>query len=131
MKLLSKQEVKSSLAKQNEELLETNLRLRKSIKEATSVMRNVKQDYTEDRAKKLQEFDKFCAELNEKKSKLLGEMNTLEKAIADKKDLYYGLVAKQDALEEKMYRAEERSAKLDLREGFVKQLEERQYAVRI
>ena len=57
MKLLSKTSVASSLIKQNEELIETNIRLRKYEKNITERLNTIKENYEPDKLKKLKEFE--------------------------------------------------------------------------
>lgn len=125
MKLLNRTEAQSSIKKQNEELIESNIRLRTFWKDITGKLQRVKDDYEPEKMAKLKEFEQFCKDLLVKKSKLLGEMTTLQKEIDIKKEIYYGMIAKQDALDEKVYEMKEMEKKLQLRETFVLDLEER------
>ena len=47
----------------------------------------------------------------------------VQKAVDEKKEIYYGLIEKQDFLIEKAYQIHESNKKLDIREEFVTQLE--------
>jgi hypothetical protein len=123
MKLLSKNEAQANKKRENEGLIESNIKLRKFYKEITDKIRGAKTDYSGDKLIALESFDRFVSELNEKKSKLLQEYNSIVKAIEDKKEIYYGLIVKQDELEERVYQADEREKKLDLREEFINELE--------
>ncbi len=125
MKLLSKNEAYASKKRENEGLIESNIKLRKFYKDISDRIRGAKLDYSEDKLKALKEFDQFCADINEKKSKLLKEFNDISNAIEDKKEIYYGLVVKQDELEEKVYQVNEREKKVELREKFISELERR------
>lgn len=129
MKLLSKTDVKSRLKKENDELLDTNIRLKKAHKTLLDSQNSTKVDYSPDKAKILKEFDSFVNELNRKKAKLLKEYSDLIKAIEEKKDIYYGLIVRQDELVEKNYQLEERETKLNLRERFVQDIEQKQYGL--
>lgn len=128
MKLLTKPELKSNLHKQNEDLIETNIRLRKIYQELLTGINSIKRVYDKD--KELQDFSRFCEELNQKKSKLLKEYKDLETSIESKKEILFGLVEKQDELIEKEYQVKERESKLDLREVFIKQVENKIYELR-
>lgn len=128
MKLLSKPELKSKLHKQNEDLIETNIRLRKIHQELLTGINSVKK--VNDKDKELQDFNKFCEELIQKKSKLLKEYSDLETSIESKKEILFGLVEKQDELIEKEYQLNEREKKLDLREIFIKNVESKIYELR-
>lgn len=123
MRLLSKTEVGSSLKKENEQLIESNIRLRKFWNDITQKLNTVKENYEPDKMTRLKEFEQFCKDLLFKKEKLLQEYSALEAEIQKKKDIYYGLIEKQDLLDEKIYQVEEAHKKLDLREKFVVDLE--------
>lgn len=125
MKLLSRPQAKKSIEKENQDLIESNIRLRKLEKEALSRINSAKSDYSSDKLKVLRDFEVFTKEINEKKSELLKELTDIQTEIDRKKDIYYGLVIKQDELEEKTYEITERERKVELREKFVKQIEDK------
>ena len=123
MKLLSKSEATIGLKKENDSLIGSNLRLREMEKQVLKRLNEAKLDYSPEKIKALKDFEQFTADLMEKKSKLLSELNAYEKLIEERKDIYYGLVERQDALMEKSYQINEQNKKLDLREAFVSELE--------
>ena len=123
MKLLQKSEAHLKIKKDNEELVEMNIRLRKYLKDITERLNTIKDDYKPDKVKKLRDFEEFCADIQARKSKLLEELSEVERMIERKKETFYGLVAKQDFLEERSYQIKEKENKLNLRESFVTQLE--------
>ena len=123
MKLLSKTEVDSSLKKENEQLIESNIRLRKFWKDITEKLNTARDNYDPQKMAKLKDFEAFCKDLLFKKEKLLQEYNALEAEIQKKKDIYYGMIEKQDLLDEKIYQVAEAHKKLELREKFVVDLE--------
>jgi hypothetical protein len=125
MKLLAKKEAEKSIKKSNEELLGSNLRLRQLEKNVLSRLNTAKLDYEPEKMKALKDFEEFVADLSQKKSKLLEEMHAYNKLIQERKDIYYGLIEKQDLLEEKIYQMNEENRKLDLRETFIRDLEQR------
>jgi len=125
MKLLSKNEAQSSLRKDNDELLETNLRLRQFERNVVGKLNTIKETYEPEKLAKLKEFEQFCKELAVKRSKLLQELAGIEQEIVKKKEIYYGLIAKQDALDEKIFNLHEQESKLKLREAFVVDLEQK------
>ena len=125
MKLLSKNEAQSSLRKDNDELLETNIRLRHFERTVTQKLNHIKETYEPEKLAKLKEFEQFCKELAVKRSKLLQELAGIEQEIVKKKEIYYGLIAKQDALDEKIFNLHEQESKLKLREAFVVDLEQK------
>ena len=123
MKLLSKIEAETSVKRDNDFLIEKNIRLRRYWGEFLKRLNSVKQDYGPEKLKKLEEFEGFCREINAKRSKLLKELSDLEKLIEDKKEIIYGLVERQDLLEEQVHKIKERENKVELRELFVGELE--------
>lgn len=125
MKLLDKKTAQTNIKKDNEELVTTNIRLRKFYRDITSRLNTAKDNYEPEKIQKLKEFEKYCEEINIKKSRLLQELKGIENEIERKKDIYYGLIEKQDLLDEKIYQMNEQEKKLDLREGFIKTLEQK------
>lgn len=125
MKLLLKPEAEIKKKRENADLIESNIRLRQMYKESADRIRTAKIDYGADKLRALDEFEKFCNSINDKKSKLLQEYNGILKAIENKKEVYYGLVAKQDELEEREFKVIEREKKVDLREKFISELEKK------
>jgi len=125
MKLLSENEVETSIKKNNDELVDTNIRLRKEYREILQKLNSVKDDYEPDKFKKLKEFENFCVEIDSKKSKLLKEFKDVEQLIKEKKDLFFNLVEKQDKIEERIYQVNEREKKVQLRELYVGELEKK------
>lgn len=126
MKLLQKNEARLKSKKDNEDLIEQNIRLRKYLKDVNDKLARVQDDYGQEKLKRLADFEKFCGEINEKKSKLLKEVVDIEKQIEKKKDIYYGYIEKSDALTEKLYVMQKKEEQLNLRENFVKELEKKQ-----
>lgn len=125
MKLLSKTLARSAVKKENDELIETNIRLRQYWQEITNKLNTIKETYEPDKLRLLKDFEQFVKDITLKKEKLLAELHDIEKLIADRKEIYYGLIAKQDTLEEKIYQANEQEKKLAMRQAFVEDLEEK------
>ena|SRR3990167_4533000 len=123
MKLLTRKEATIGLKKENDNLIGSNLRLREMEKQVLKRLNEAKTNYDPEKMKALKDFEQFTADLMEKKSKLLSELNAYEKLIEERKDIYYGLVEKADALDEQVYQVKEANRKLDLREAFVSELE--------
>lgn len=123
MKLLAQKTATSQLKKDNDQLIETNIRLRKSYAEIIQRLNTLKEDYDPEKLKILKDFEDFSKGILEKKSGLLRELQAIENEIAKKKDIYYGVIEKQDLLDEKVYQVAEAQKKLDLREAFVSDLE--------
>lgn len=124
MKLLAKKEAQKGIKKNTEELLESNLRLRKMEMDVLGRLNTAKLNYDPEKVKALEDFERFCKDIMVKKSALLEELNAYTKLIDEKKELYYGLIAKQDALEERRAQILEESRKLDLREAFIISIEQ-------
>ena len=123
MKLLSQIEAQSVKKKENDSLIESNFRLRQTEISIKRRIERAKNNYDPEKMKALADFEKFNEELNQKKSLMLKEMKDIQSLIDEKKDIYYGLVEKQDALEERMHEVSEKEKKLELRQSFVEDLE--------
>lgn len=123
MQLLAKKEAQIGIKKDNEELIVSNIRLRGMEKQVIERLNEAKLNYDPEKMKALKDFEAFVAEINEKKSKLLAELNALDSLIEERKEIYYGLIEKQDLLEEKINQVEERERKVELREVFATDLE--------
>ena len=123
MRLLDKKEAESSIKRDNDELVSSNIRLRKLWQEITNKLNTVKESYEPQKIKKLEEFESFCGDILKKKAKLLEELQAIQNEIQKKKDVYFGVIAKQDSLDEKIYQMKQQEKKLDMRETFVAELE--------
>lgn len=125
MKLLTKTEAKSKAKLENDALIESSIRLRSYHKNITEKLNNIKDDYSGDKLEKLREFEQFCQDINNKKQIVLAELANIQKLVKDEKEIYYGLIVKKDELQEKEYQIAEEHKKLNLREAFVLDLEEK------
>ena len=125
MKLLSQKEAQSYKKRENDALIDSNIRLRKYWQDITHKLSTAKNDYSTDKLEKQAEFERFCKDIQDKREKLLQELASLQKQIEDKREIYYGLIVKQDELQEVKYKIQEEYKKLDLREAFVLDLEEK------
>ena len=126
MKLLDQKEAQSKVKKDNDELILSNIRLRHLWQDITVKLNTIKESYQPEKLKILQEFETFCKDILGKKAKLLEELQGIENEIKKKKDLYFEIIQKQDALDEKIYQMKEQEKKLDMRELFVSELEKKQ-----
>ena len=126
MKLLDQKEAQSKVKKDNDELILSNIRLRHLWQDITIKLNTIKESYQPEKLKILQEFETFCKDIFGKKAKLLEELQGIENEIKKKKDLYFEIISKQDALDEKIHEMREHEKKLDLREAFVGELEKKQ-----
>ena len=123
MKLLSKSAADSKLKRDNDSLVEINIRLRKYEKEITTRLNNIRDTYEPEKLQRLKEYEAYCKDILEKKAQLLEEFTGIQELIKQKKEQYYSLIEKEDALLEKAYLIEEGNKKLRLRELFVTDLE--------
>lgn len=125
MRLLSRPIVEQKLRKENDELIDRNLRLRGFERAVTERLNTIKDSYEPEKVAKLQEYELFVQDILAKKGKLLRELMAIEEMIDQKKELYYGIIAKSDELAERKYQIEEETKKLNLREAFVTDLEQK------
>lgn len=125
MKLLTKQEATSKKKQENDALIESNIRLRQKEKDILGKLNGLKTNYDPEKIKAFQEYQTYMEDLNGKKSKALAELTAIQRMVDDKKEAYYKLLEREDELIEKMYLASEREKKLDLREAFVKGIEQK------
>lgn len=123
MKLLTTKEAQSQKKLENDALIESNMRLKQVEARLSSKLHSMKDNYDQDKVEKWTEYEDFVEDINNKKSVLLKELKDIQKYIEEKKEVYYGLVEKQDILEEKMHNLIEKEKKLELREAFVMDLE--------
>jgi len=127
MKLLSRPEAQSLKQKENERVLDESVRLQRIHRTLTAKLAQAKDNYDPEKVQALKDFEEFCRDLDAKRSKKLAELKAIDEAIDQRKDLYYGLVAKSDLLIEREATLNEREKKLDLREAFISQLEQKQW----
>lgn len=127
MKLLTKDQAYSKKKTENDALIESNIRLQKREKDVLTRMNNLKSNYDPEKLKAYVEYQGYVEDLNKKKSALLAEFTKVEELLNDKKESYYLLLEREDELIEKIYLANEREKKLDLREGFIKDIEKKIY----
>lgn len=125
MKLLSIKEARSTKKRENDTLVDSNLRLRSYLKTTTDKLNTVKENYDQDKIQKLKEFERFCQELGDKRALLLEELAQWQKLLSDTKEIYYGYISKKDELQEQQYKIEEEHKKLNLRETFISDLEQK------
>ena len=123
MKLLTKNLAETEIKRENEELLSTNIRLRKFWQEITQKLNNARDNYEPEKMRALKDYEDFCKTLLAKKSELLKELQGIRNEIEKKKEIYFGMIEKQDLLQEKAYQIKEEGEKLRLRESFVEDLE--------
>jgi hypothetical protein len=123
MRLMPKTEARSKAKLENEELIASNIRLRQYWQSINTKLNNVRESYEPEKLQKLNEFERFCKDLEAQRTKLLTELTRIQKIVENTKEIYYGYVRKKDELMETEYRINEENKKLDLREAFVVDLE--------
>ena len=123
MKLMSTKEAKSTKKRENDALIDSNIRLRAYHKTITDKLNTLKDNYDGDKLEELRKFETFCGDLTIKREKVLKELADWQKLVEDTKEIYYGFIARKDELQEKEYQIEEENKKLNLREIFIKDLE--------
>lgn len=126
MKLLDKKEVKNRVQKENESLMEENGKLRILNQRARNLLGL---DFSAEKQKQLKEFQQFTDDIINKKSNLLKELTDINDIISKRRDILYGLIEKQDQLIERENAVKEREAKVELRERFVKEIENKQHGM--
>jgi len=125
MRLLQKPEADQKHKKQQDELIAKNSRLLGYFTKGIKRFNSIQDSYDQQKVNRLKDFENFCADLQVKKSKLLEEYVQWEKAIEEKKEQYYALIAKQDELDEREYSLNRKEEQLTLREEFTKESEDR------
>lgn len=125
MQLLDSTIAQSKKKLENDALVDSNVRLRKYYSTIVQKLNTVKESYEPDKLQKIKEFENFCKELQGKRETLLKELSQWQTLLAETKETYYGMIAKQDELQEIRYKIDEENKKLDLRQTFVEDLEER------
>lgn len=125
MKTLSKVSAQAKIKQDNDALIATNIRLRKYESDIIARLNSIKETYEPEKLERLKEFERFCKDIQAKESKLLLELAQIDKAISDKKDVYYGLIEKSDLLQEQEHQITESNKKLELRQTFVEDLEQK------
>lgn len=123
MQLLSPKDATPRLRKEIDEQVDTASRLSKIIRAKRIELDSLEANYDPKTLKAKREFEDFCRDLQDRKSKLLQGLTEIEAEIEKKKDIYFGLVAKQDALEEREHAVSERERKCELRENLISELE--------
>jgi len=125
MKLLQKAEVDLKYKKQNDELIGKNNRLLGYFTKGVARLNSLKDNYDQVKVNKYNDFVDFSNHIAQQKSKLMEEVVVIEKLIKEKTETYYGLIAKQDELDEREFNMKQKANNLSMREEFVKESEEK------
>lgn len=123
MQLLSPKTVHSKKKLENEALIDSNIRLRRYEQGIVKRLNTLRDSYEPDKLQKLEEFERYCKDLQAKKEKVLQELAQWQELVKTTKEIYYGMVARQDELQEIKYQIDEENKKLNLREIFISDLE--------
>lgn len=119
MQLMPKQEAENLLKKEENQLKANNVRLLQFFSKGIKKLNSYKDNYSPDKEKAYKDFVSFCEDLNKKKSVLLKELKEISTLIEQKKDIYFAMLEKLDALDEKEQEIKQMQSKLDIREGFL------------
>lgn len=117
MKLFTKTETLENLRNEKRFLEATNERLDKLVKEKQKLL-NVEEFDSKILAKQ-KELKSVEGAYITKKSELLKELRSIELLIESKKEILYGLIEKQDELDERERNISEQEEKLKLQAQFV------------
>jgi len=126
MQLFSKEQINSKRKEQTRELTLKNDRLAKSLRKVLALQNDI--EFDADKAKKVEDYQTWCADLQTKMSKELANLEAYKKLIEEKKEEYYNLVAKTDAIEDRILDKQEELKKLELQVAFTRQILEKSNA---
>jgi len=126
MKLFSKEQVNKVKKDQTRELVLKNQRLAKSLRKILSLQKDI--EFDADKARKVKNYQVWCEDLQTKMSKELANLVAYKKLVEEKKEEFYNLVARKDALEDKIIDLKEELEKLQLQVELKKQILKKQYA---
>lgn len=120
MELFKKEQINAKRKDQTRELMVKNERLIKSLRKVLDLQNDI--EFDQDKAKKVKDYQVWCEDLQKKMSKELGNLKAYEKLVDDKKEEYYGLVAKRDEIEDKIMDLKEELGRLELQVAFKREL---------
>jgi len=118
MKLFTKEEINKTRKDQTRELTIKNEKLVKSLRKTLALQKEI--DLDSEKAKKVKDYEVWCAEIHNRMDKELQTLKAYEKLVEDKKEEYYNLVSKIDAKEETIFNLDEEIKKLKLQVEFNK-----------
>lgn len=126
MQLFSKEQVNTKRKEQTRELTLKNERLATSLRKILNLQKDI--EFDADKAKKVADYQVWCEDLQKKMSKELSNLTAYKKLVDDKKEEYYNLVARLDAIEDKIIDKKEELEKVGLQLSLKKQILEKQNA---
>ena len=116
MQLFSKEQINKGRKDQTRELTLKNERLASSLRKILNLQNEI--EFDTDKAKKVKDYQVWCEGLQTKMSKELANLKAYEKLVDEKKEEYYNLVAKIDAIEDKIIDLKEEHSRLQLQLTF-------------
>lgn len=126
MKLFTKEEINKNRKDQTRELMIKNDRLIASNRKILSLQKDI--EFDADKAKKVKEYEVWCADLQTKMGKELKNLTAYQKLVEDEKEKYYKLIQSVDALEDKLIDGQEELSRLDLQISLKKSILEKNHA---
>lgn len=112
MHLLQKEEIEAKRKNNARELTIKTEKLVSSYKKVLALQNDI--HFDADKAKKIRDYEIWCADLQVKQSKELERLKVYEKLVEDTKEDYYQRLGLKDALDEKIFNLKEEITKLDL-----------------
>jgi len=123
MKIFSPEKIKIEGEKKADRLAFEKVQLEKQVRDLQIELQAVRGQLNADKSKIDKTFKEFVQDINAKKSNLLKELLEVERQLEKKKDLFYGLVEKQDTLRDREIEVSEKEENLRRREVYVRSLE--------
>lgn len=120
MELFKPEQINKVRKEQTRELIAKNDRLAKSMRKLLGLQKDI--EYDADKAKKVKEYQIWCEDLQKKMDRSLGTLKAYDKLLEEKKEQYYELVAKKDAIEDNIMDLKEELDTLELQINFKKEL---------
>ena len=112
MELLKPEQINKIRKDQTREIVNKNERLVTSLKRVLKLQNDI--DFDQDKAKKVKDYEVWCKDLQDKMSKELSTLKAYQKLTDDKKEEYYNIVARVDALQDKELDLKESIGRLEL-----------------
>lgn len=120
MQLFSREQVNLKRKNETRELSLKNDRLAKSLRKVLDLQKEV--EFDQDKAKKVKDYQVWCADLQNKMDKALGTLKSYEKLVEEKKEEIYELVERKDELEDTLLDLREEQERLDFELNFKREL---------
>ena len=124
MELFTPERIKSETERNNDALEIRSMYLTRMVKSLETKIRVLRGEYE---AVKNETKVDFADKILQQKSVLLKELGEIQTKIKKANELYYGMVEKQDVLEEREYKLIQKEENLNKREEYVKMIEKKMY----